>query len=214
MFKMPKRNLNRLKARLIKRRRWLSFAKKTWSFIGFSLVALSVVLLWFLNWMLGFAFTIFVAIVVVWYLKLKKRGNTYLMEVAKRTKCKFKGGGFGYGIVYGDYKGRKIEVSVDKTLDTGRSISGFAISYSLLESAVGAVAGIKNFTTVKVEHRASIEEPYKIDGRTFVDKQFILYLPESNEATGLPKTSARSLVTKINRLVEKAKDLEDQSKTS
>jgi len=147
----------------------------------------------------------------VWYLKTKKRGDAYLMEIAKRTKCKFKGGEFGYGSVYGPYKGRKIEVSVNKTLDTGRSLAGFAISYSLLQSAVGAVAGIKNFTTVKVEHRARIEEPYKMDERTFVDKQLILYLPESNEPTGLPKSSARSLVAKIDSLVEKAEEIESLS---
>jgi len=62
-----------------------------------------------------------------------------------------------------------------------------------------------------VEHRASIEEPYKIDDRTYIDKQFILYLPESNEVTGLPKGSARSLIAKINRLVEKAEEIESLS---
>ena len=189
----------------------MSFVKNVWSFLGFSFVAIGTVLFWLLNWMLGFVFTIFVAVVVVWYLKMKKRGDAYLMEIAKRTKCKFKGGGFGYGSVYGPYKGRKIEVSVNKTLDTGRSLAGFAISYSLLQSAVGAVAGIKNFTTVKVEHRARIEEPYKMDERTFVDKQLILYLPESNEPTGLPKSSARSLVAKIDSLVEKAEEIESLS---
>ena len=189
----------------------MSFVKNVWSFLGFSLVAISTVLFWLLSWMLGTVYTIFVAIVVVWYLKTKKQGDTYLMEIAKRTKCKFKGGGFGYGSVYGDYKGRKIEVTVDKTLDTGRSLAGFAISSSLLQSAVGVVAGIKNFTAIKVEHRASIEEPYKIDDRTYIDKQFILYLPESNEVTGLPKGSARSLIAKINRLVEKAEEIESLS---
>jgi len=191
--------------------RWLSFVKNVWSFLGFSLVAIGTVLFWLLNWMLGSVFTIFVAVVVVWYLKMKKRGDAYLMEIAKRTKCKFKGGGFGYGSVYGRYKGRKIEVSVDKTLDTGRSLAGFAISYSLLQSAVGAVAGIKNFTAVKVEHRARVEEPCKMDERTYVDKNLLLYLPESNEATGLPKSSARSLVAKIDSLVEKAEEIESLS---
>jgi len=189
----------------------LSFVKNVWSFLGFSLVAIGTVLFWLLNWMLGFVFTIFVAVVVVWYLKMKKRGDAYLMEIAKRTKCKFKGGGFGYGSVYGDYKGRKIEVTVGKTLDTGRSLAGFAISYSLLQSAVGAVAGIKNFTAVKVEHRARIEEPYKMDERTYVDKNLLLYLPESNEATGLPKSSVRSLVAKIDELVKKAEEIDNLS---
>jgi len=189
----------------------VSFFKNIWSFLGFSLVAIGTVLFWLLNWMLGCVFTIFVAIVVVWYLKMKKRGDAYLMKIAERTKCKFKGGGFGYGSVHGDYKGRKIEVSVDKTLDTGRSLAGFAISYSLLQSAVGAVAGIKNFTIIKVEHRASVEKPFKIDDRTYVDKHLILYLPESNEATGLPKSSARSLVAKIDSLIKKAEEIEGLS---
>lgn len=186
----------------------MSFVKNLWSFLGFSFVAIGTVLFWLLNWMLGFVFTIFVAIVAVWYLKMKKRGDAYLMEIAKRTKCKFKGGGFGYGSVYGRYKGRKIEVSVNKTLDTGRSLAGFAISYSTIQSAVGVVAGIKNFTAIKVEHRASVDETFKIDERTYVDKHLILYLPESNEATGLPKSSARSLIAKIDSLVEKAKEIE------
>jgi len=178
------------------------------SYFGFSLVMIAVVLFWLLDWMLGSVFTVFVVAVMIWYLKTKKRGDDYLREVAERTGCNFKSGGFGYGSVFGDYKGRRIEVSVDKTLDAGRSLAGFAISYSVLQSAVGAVAGIKNFTIIKVEHRASVEEPFKINDRTYVDKHLILYFPESNEVTGLPKSDVRSLIAKINELIKKAEEIE------
>jgi len=195
--------------------RWrrVSVVERVASYFGFSLVVIAVVLFWLLDWMLGSVFTVFAFIVMVWYLKMKRSGDAYLREVSERTKCNFKGGGFGYGSVYGDYKGRKIEVTVNKTLDADRSLAGFIISYAVLESAVGVVAGIKNFTAVKVEHRARIEEPFQIDDRTCVDKNLILYLPESNEATGLPWKSARSLVAKINKLIKKAEEIETNIRT-
>jgi len=189
----------------------VSFLENVWSLLAFLFVMVGTLLFWLLDWMFGLIFTVFVIIVMLWYLRTKRSGDVYLEEVAKRTQCKFKGGGFGYGSVYGDYRGHKIEITVDKTLDTGRSLTGLIISSSVLQSAVGGVAGMRNFTAVRVGHRARVEEPYRIDDRTYVDKQLILYLPESNGATGLPKSSARSLVKKIDEIITKAEEIENEA---
>ena len=186
----------------------IPFAEKAFSYLGLFLVTIGTLLLWLLDLRFGFLFTVFVAIVMIWYIKTKKKGDIYLKRIAEITGCDFKSGGFGYGKVFGYYKGRKIEVSVNKTLDTNRSLAGFALSYSVLQSAIGSVAGIKNFTTIKVEHRASIREPYKIDDRTYVDKNFLLYLPESNGASGLPKSDVKSLVAEIDRLIKRSEEIE------
>jgi len=177
-------------------------------YIGIFLVFVSVVLLWLVNWMLGLAFTVFVAAVASWYLRTKRKGDLYLREVARITGCEFQGGELGYGRVVGVYKGCRIEVCVNKGYDSLRGLAGFAVSTAVLDSAVGILAGIKNFTSVKVEHGAHVEEPFKLDDRTYVDKHLILYLPPSNGISGLPKISVRSMKRKIDEIVKKAEQIE------
>ena len=187
----------------------MKFFEKVAIYFGFCLIVFAVVLLCFVNLVLGFVFTVFVVIVFVWYLKLKKKGDVYLKSVAEMLKCKFEGGKFAYGRVFGSYKGRKIEVSVNKDYDALRGFAGFIISAYVFDSAIGTLAGIKNFTSVKIEHKANIEKPFKLKDRIYVDKHFILYLPPSNEFTGLPKLSVKSLIAKIDEIIEKAEQIEN-----
>ena len=179
------------------------------SVIGFSLTMVGVILFWWINWILGLGFTIFVIAVIIWYLRTKKTGNTYLKDVARLMGCKFESGGFGYGRVFGIYKGRKIEVKINKDYDALRGLSGFLISSALLNSATGTLAGIRNFTSIKVEHNGSVIKPYKLDETTYVDKHFILHLP-SSMITGMPACDINSLLRKIDKAINTAKKIENE----
>jgi len=176
-------------------------------YVGFSLTVVGAVLLFLVNWALGFVFTLFVVGVVVWYLQAKRKGDLYLKEVARSIGCTFEGGGFGYGRVYGTYKDHEIGICVDKTYDARRGLSGFILSEAVLKSAVGVVAGMKNFTRVEVRHKANIDTSFRIDDRTYVGKNAIVYLPLCDATTGLPKCDVASLTTRIGELVEEAKGL-------
>jgi hypothetical protein len=178
------------------------------SYVGFSLVIVAVALFWLLDIFFGMFFTIFVAAVIIWYLKTKKKGDTYMKEVASITGCKFQSGGFGYGFVTGSYKGHDIEIKVNKDYNSLRGIAGFAISSTLLNSAMGVLVGIRNFTSVKVKHDAHVEEPFKLAPGMYVDEHLILYLPASSEITGLPKLDAKSLVADIDKIIKKVEQIE------
>ena len=77
-----------------------------------------------------------------------------------------------------------------------------------LDSVMGALAGIENFTTVIVEHKSLVKEPFKLDDRTYVDEHLMLYLPPSDRTTGLPEIDARRLVAEIDNVIKKAKQIE------
>jgi hypothetical protein len=177
------------------------------SIIGFSLVGVAVILLFLVSWILGLVFSIFAAAVIVWYIRRKKSGDIYLRELARFIGCDFESGGFGYGIVIGSYRGHEIEIKINQDYDSNKGLSGFIISSALLESTSGLLAGIKNFASVKIKHAADIVEPYKLDSRTFVDNNLIMYLPPS-DVTGMPTQSVKSLIRKINGLIKVVSDLE------
>lgn len=61
------------------------------------------------------------------------------------------------------------------------------LSEAILNLAVGALAGIVIYPSIKVRHEADICKPFKLDDRTYVDKRLILYLPLSGGVTGLSK---------------------------
>ena len=61
---------------------------------------------------------------------------------------------------------------------------------------MGVLIGIKNFTSIKIRHKAKVDKSYQLDERTFVDKEIILYLPPSNEVTGLPTCGVSSLINR------------------
>jgi len=181
------------------------------SYIGLFLVIISGLLLCLLDIFLGIFFIVFTTLIMIWYMRTKRRGDYYLREVAKLTGCHFKSGGPGYGSVSGLYKGRMLEVKISNDYDALRGTAGFALSYSILDSAIGVLAGIRSFTSVKVQHRALIKQPYRLNDRTFVDENIILYLPPCSDVTGLPKISARELVTKIDRISRYAERIERTS---
>ena len=177
-------------------------------YVGFLLVAIGVVLMWLIDWILGAIFTLFVICVMVWYMNTKQKGDRYLRAVARLTGCEFSGGGVGYGRVAGIYRGHDMEITVNSDYNSLRGIAGFALSAMVLESATGAVAGITNFTSIKIKHRGRVDTPYRLDDQIFVDKQVILFLPISQEMTGLPKTSAKSLVKRIDGIIDKTITIE------
>ncbi len=69
------------------------------------------------------------------------------------------------------------------------------------------MVGIKNFTSVKVKHGAKVAEPLHLDDRTYIDRYVILYLPVSDDVTGLPKLDAESLLARIDEIIDKAKEI-------
>jgi len=180
-------------------------------FLGILLTMVAIVLLWRVNWILGFVFSVFVLGVAVWYLRTKKQGNSYLKEVAGMTQCKFQRGGLGYGRVSGSYRGHKIEVSLSRGYDSLRGLAGFTISMVTLDSVMGVLAGIENFTAVIVEHKSLVKEPFKLDDSTYVDEHLMLYFPPSDRTTGLPEIDAGRLVTQIDNIIRKAEQIETSS---
>ncbi len=153
-------------------------------------------------------FTLFVAVVIIWYMQTKIRGDVYLKELANRTGCKFDSEKFGYGRVFGSYRGYEIEVSVNKDYCAQRGLSGFILTTVILNSVIGSVAGIRNFTSVKVRHKACLDKPFRLNDRTYVDGQFITNLPSSDKCTGLPICSVASLIERIDEMIEKAREIE------
>jgi hypothetical protein len=101
-----------------------------------------------------------------------------------------------------------MEVTVNRGYNSLRGIAGFALSTMILESAVGAVAGITNFTSVKIRHRGRVDTPYQLNDQVFVDKHLILFLPRSHEMTGLPRISAKSLIKRIDGIIDKVITIE------
>jgi hypothetical protein len=176
-------------------------------YIGVLLTVIGVVLFWSLNWVLGLVFTVFVLAVAAWHLRMKREGNAYLKEVAGLAGCDFHEGELGYGRVTGTRGGHEIEITVNSDYDSLQGLGGFVISEAILDSAVGALARIKNFTSIKVKHGAEVEDPMYLDERTYIDGQVILFLPTSNKVTGLPELKPEFLLAKIDEIVEKAEEL-------
>lgn len=183
-------------------------SEKIASFLGISLTVLATILLWWISFPLGLVFTIFVLAVIIWYLNTRNKGNLYLREVAKLIKCEFASGGLAYGEVTGSYKGRRIEIRVNKGYDSLRGFAGFILSSIALESAIGVLAGIRSFTSVKIEHRAIVEEPFMLDDRTIVDRHLVLYLPPCHGISGIPVLSPESLVDEIDGILGKIRGIE------
>ena len=184
--------------------------EKIASYFGLALVAFGVALLWLVDWILGLSFSLLTVAVLAWYLFTKNAGDNYLKKVAAKIGCNFKGDRLAFGSVYGQYRGRKIEISVEKSFDTDRGLAGLALSYMLTDSLVGVVSGITNFTSVKIEHRARVKKPYQLDSRTYVDKSLVLYLPKSSSLIGMPSMTPEELVQEIDRVIEKLKVIEKE----
>lgn len=89
-----------------------------------------------------------------------------------------------------------------------RGLAGFAVSAAVFNSMIGTLAGMKNFTSIKVRHEAHIDEPFRLDDKKSVDKHLIIHLPPSDEATGLPKYEVDSPIGKIDEIIGKATQIE------
>jgi len=182
-------------------------SEKIASLIGFALVLIAVALMWLINIWLGAVCTVIVAAALIWYRRTLKGGNTYLEDLADLMGCSYEGGELGFGRVSGVYRGREIEVAVNKDYDSSKGLAGFALSNLLMESTIGALAGITNYTSVKILHGGLVEEPYRLDQTSFVDRGLVLYLPPSG-AEGIPRLAVDEVVARINELVDLADGLE------
>jgi len=186
----------------------MNFIEKIATFAGSFLTLIAVALLWYVDWTLGLLFTIFVVIVFVWCMRLRTAGNYYLKQVAELIGCSFEGSGPSYGRVTGSYRGRQIEIGVNKGYDAARALSGLSASLIAFDSMIGTLAGIKNFTVVKLGHKAHITEPFRMEERVYVSKNEVLYIPPCDEVSGLPMVGTSSLVSEIDRIIDMIEELE------
>lgn len=183
--------------------------EKIASLAGISLAIFGTFLLWLVNIFLGLIFTLFVLMVLIWYMKTKVEGNSYMKEVAKLITCDFIPGGLAYGRVIGIYRGHKLEIKVNKGYDSSKGLVGLGLSTIALNSVMGLLAGIENFTYVKINHEAVLDEPFSLDERTFVDSKTAVYLPPSNGFTGIPSIKPTCLVEKINEIIDTIEKMEE-----
>ncbi len=187
----------------------MELGEKIASLAGISLAIFCIILLWSISLLLGLIFSIFCLVVVAWYIRTKEKGNSYMREVAKLTGCSFIPGGLAYGKVLGIYRGHKLEVQVSKGYDPSKGLIGLGLSTIALNSVLGLLAGIRNFTYVKVEHKAVLDEPFSLDERTLVDRGIALYLPPCDGITGIPCANPSSLVEKINEILDTIEEIEE-----
>ena len=179
-------------------------------YAGLLLTGFALIMLFSANLVLGLATALFVALVLAWYLRAKWRGEAYLKALAERMGGRLEGGRLGYGRVVAVRGGRRVEVSVNSGYDSARGLAGLGVSVVLLDSMMGVLAGIKNYTCVRVWHRARVETPFRLGERTFVDKHSIIHFPYSHGTTGLPKCSVEALLAEIDEMIEKASYLESR----
>lgn len=154
-------------------------------------------LFWLMDPFLGAIFTVFVGGVVIWYLKLKSKGNVYLKQVAKLMGCRFRSGGPAYGRVEGRFLDHEVDIRIRRGQDSGRTLGGFILSQALLDSTMGVLAGIRNYTRVTIKHQLDVEGVYELDRQTFYDENLLVYLPPCNEFTGLPLLDEVGLVNHL-----------------
>lgn len=178
-------------------------------YAGLFLTVIAVALLLSINMLLGVVTAGFVTLVLIWYLRNKQKGEVYLKELAEKLNGRLESEGLGYSRILASRKGRSIRISVVSGYNSIYGLAGLGISWLLLDSIVGILAGIENFTCIEIEHKVKVDKPFKINERVFADKHMIVYLPDSYSTTGLPKCSVKSLIEDIDKLIEKADRLEN-----
>lgn len=171
---------------------------------------LGTALFWSIHWLFGLLFAIFIAGIIWWYLNLKKKGSDYLQSLAKRLKVNFVSGAAGYGRLTGKYKGRDIEISINHDYEAMRGVGGLALSTAFMDSSMGVLAGMENFTSVKISHSIPLDEPCEIGSDIHLDENVALFLPPSNAVTGLPAISVSQFVKKIDHVVKTLKQREEK----
>lgn len=178
----------------------------TWAGIILSLIA--VVIMFTIHWIMGVFATALVIFAYFWWKKMKTTGDQYLKELAEKTGLTFKAGGLAYGNVYGIYKGYEVSISVTSDYNSDSGLLGFTMSRIFMDSAIGVVEGIENYTIVKLKHGKALAEPYSVDRRTFVDTHAVVYFPPVKGVDGLPGQGVPGLIRHMDRLVVIANKLE------
>ena len=172
-------------------------------FIGILLTVFVIVLLFSVNLVFGSLFFLYVIIVVFMYLRLRRKGRRYLKELAQRTGLLFKGSLFGYGKLAGVYRGFEVEVSIESGYKPLRSLMGLSLSLLYLGSTLGVLAGLKNFTVVRIRHGMLVGMRVRLKSRLYIEDEFALYYPKSDGLTGLPKHDAKSFVAELNNVIRR-----------
>jgi len=176
----------------------------TWAGIVLSLLAVGI--MFTIHWMMGVFATALVVFAYFWWKQMKETGDKYLKDLAKETGLAFKSGGLAFGNVYGTYNGYDFSISVTSDYNSDSGLLGFVLSDMFLESAIGVITGVENFTIVKLKHGKTVE-PYAVDKRTFIDTHAIVYMPPVGGAEGLPSQSVHGLIRQMDRLVAIANKL-------
>jgi hypothetical protein len=180
---------------------------KIFAYIGIALSIIGVAITYTLHWMLGVATTIIVIVAFLWWRNMKKEGDKYLVDFAEATGLKYIQDNVVYGRVHGDYKGHEVSLTVTSDYNSDRGLMGFVLSDVFMQSAVGVVEGIENYTVLKLKHNKVIENPYSVDKWTFVDRDVIAYFPPVGGPEGLPHISVLSLREQLDRLIKIADEL-------
>ncbi len=174
---------------------------------GLSLTIIGTLLLWNIHVFLGLSFSIFVIAVFSWYLMSKREGDLYLKRVAELLDCSFRHRRTAYGDVTGSYRKKRIVIEVKSSYDTSSGITGMIASISALDSMIGSLAGLENFTLVRIGHNAMITHPFKLMEGAYITSREVLYIPPC-KSSGLPKISPEHLVSKISDLLDVIEELE------
>ncbi len=121
--------------------------------------------------------------------------------------CSSKHSKTAYGEVFGSYGERRIVIEVKGGYDAAFGLKGMLISIAALDSAVGSLIGLKNFTLVRVEHGAVVTHPLRLMEGAYVASREAFYVPPC-KPSGLPKISPKCLVSRIDRLLDAIEELE------
>ncbi len=177
----------------------MNFLGRVFTIIGVSLTFIALILLWSVDILLGVSMSIFILLTFVWYLKTRRRGNSYLKRVAELMGCPFKRGWAAYGRVSGSYRGRIVVVEVKSGYDPSAGLTGLLASLATIDSSIGAVAGLRNFTIVRMKHQIPIDHPIRLFKGAYAVHGEAFYIPPC-ETSGLPKITPSQMVSKIGEL--------------
>jgi len=185
----------------------MSTSGKIFTWIGVILSIAGVAITWGLHWLLGLSTTIIVIAAYFYWKRLKTQGFGYLRDFADKTGLTYIEDSISYGEVEGTYHGYGVHVKVSSDYNSDLGLAGFVLTDVLFNSAIGVVEGISNLTVVSLVHGKHVDEPYRVDDRTFVGRKAILYTPPVGDASGLPSISPLALQQHLDELVKIADEI-------
>jgi len=180
-------------------------SEKVFTWLGVGLSVIGVLITWSIHWLLGLFTTLVAVGAYLYWRRLTKTGAKYLREFAEKTGLTYIDDPISYGQVKGNYKGYPVSLAIINDYDSDRGIPGFLLTQSLFDSGVGAVAGIENIAVLELKHNKIVTKPRKIDERTFLDTEVIVYIPPIAKPSGLPDIPVEALKKRLDRLVKIAK---------